>query len=257
MQKELVSIVTPMYNGSEFIQETIDTVLDQSYMNWEMIVIDDGSSDKGMGIDVVERYMKDDSRIRLIVSKQNQGSSGARNKGIKAARGNIIAFLDSDDLWDTVFLDKQLRFMQEKNAVFVFSSYKRIDEQTKKEILSPFIVPERVNYKQLLKSVPIFPSTVLINIGKLGKHYLNEQLGSLRDDYAFWLYLLKYNVNYAYGNKEILASYRLRRNSVTSSKSGVIIPHWNLLRDVEGFSCFESFYYMCCWAWTSLLKYNK
>ncbi len=257
MQKELVTIVTPMYNGSEFIQETIDTVLDQTYMNWEMIVIDDGSSDKGMGIEIVKKYMRNDSRIRLIVSKQNQGSSSARNKGIKAANGDFIAFLDSDDLWNSAFLEKQLNFMNEKNAVFVFSSYKRIDEQTKKEIFSPFIVPERVDYRQLLKSVPIFPSTAIINIGKIGKHYLNEQLGSLRDDYAFWLYLLKYHVNYAYGNREVLASYRLRKNSVTSSKSRVIIPHWNLLRDVERCSFLESFYYMCCWAWTSLLKYNK
>ncbi len=243
-----------MYNGVKYISETIDSVLQQTYPHWEMIIVDDCSPDNGAGIKKVKEY-KDD-RIKLIESKTNSGSSGARNIALKVAKGRYIAFLDADDIWHPVFLEKQLAFMQTKRAAIVFSSYKRIDENTKEDILKPFIVPEQVDYKSLLKSCPIFPSTVIYDVEAYGRFFFNEKMGSLRDDYVYWLNMLK-KTDYAYGNKEILVDYRLRRNSVTANKMNVIIPQWKVLRKVECLSWLKSCYYLTCWAVISYFKYRS
>lgn len=256
MDNKLVSIITPMYKGAAFVGETIESVQAQSYRDWEMIIVDDCSPDNGAGIAVVKRYAAQDARIILIESKENKGSSGARNIALRAAKGRYIAFLDSDDLWHSDFLEKQLEFMQEKDAGFVFSSYRRIDENTKEEILRPFIVPERVNYKRILKANPIFPSTIMYDGEKCKKHFFNEEWKSMRDDYVYLLAMLK-EIDYAYGNKEILVDYRMRKTSVTGNKKKVILPQWRVLREEEKVPFIKSIYYMCCWAGISAFKYCK
>ena len=255
MKKGLVSIVTPMYNGAALVQETINSVRSQTYQNWEMIIIDDCSPDNGKGKAIVNQSSATDPRIKLISLSENRGSASARNKGIKDASGEYIAFLDADDLWNTEFLKKQLQFMAEKDASIVFSSYKRISDDGQSEVFCPFIVPKKVNYKIILKSLPIFPSTAVMNIGKTGKHFFNESMGSLRDDYVYWLNLLKNHVDFAYGNQEVLASYRLRQDSVTANKLKVIQPHWHVLRHVEKLSFLKSSYYLGWWMWISFRKY--
>lgn len=254
--ENLVSIVTPMYKGATLVGETIESVLAQTYQNWEMIVVDDCSPDMGAGIEVVEKYASEDNRIKLIASKVNKGSSGARNIALHEARGQYIAFLDSDDIWHKNFLEEQLLFMKNKDAPLVFSSYRRIDENTKEEILSPYIVPEQVCYKSLLRTCPIFPSTAIYNRERCGIYYFNEAMGSLRDDYVYWLTILK-KIDYAYGNPRILVDYRLRKTSVTANKKKVIKPQWNVLRNVEGLSWISSLYYLVCWGIISYCKYRK
>ena len=133
-----------MYKGAAFVGETICSVLSQKYDNWEMIIVDDCSPDNGAGINEVIKYSNGDQRIKLIASKENRGSSGARNIALREAKGRYVAFLDSDDIWHSDFLEKQLKFMAEKDAPLVFSSYRRIEENTKEELLCPFIVPEKV-----------------------------------------------------------------------------------------------------------------
>ncbi len=256
MGKELVSIITPMYKGAAFVGETIQSVQAQSYRNWEMIIVDDCSPDNGAGIAEVEKYSKNDSRIKLIASKQNRGSSGARNIALKEAKGRYIAFLDSDDIWHSDFLEKQIAFMAEKDASLVFSSYRRIDEITKMELLRPFIVPKRISYSSLLKTCPIFPSTAIYDTAKTPKIYFNEQMGSMRDDYIYWLTMFK-NIEYGYGNEEILVDYRMRKSSVTGDKKKVIKPQWNALYKVEKLGFLRSVYYLMCWAWISYFKYRK
>lgn len=256
MQKtDLVSIITPMYKGAAFVGETIESVLAQSYQNWEMIIVDDCSPDDGAGIAEVNKYTSD-PRIKLIASKENRGSSGARNIALKEAQGRYIAFLDSDDIWHPEFLETQLRFMKENGAPLVFSSYRRIDENTKEELLTPFIVPEKVTYKSLLKTCPIFPSTAIYDTSKTPKVYFNEKLGSMRDDYVYWLKMLK-SIPSGYGNKDILVDYRMRKSSVTGNKKKVIKPQWNVLYKVEKLGLISSFYYLTCWAWISFLKYRR
>lgn len=254
MNSNLVSIITPMYKGATFIGETIESVLQQTYPDWEMIIVDDCSPDEGAGIREVKKY--NDNRIKLIESKVNTGSSGARNIALRAATGKYIAFLDADDIWHPTFLEEQLKFMQKNKASIVFSSYRRIDENTKEEILKPFIVPQKVNYKSLLKTCPIFPSTAIYDAEQCGKYYFNEAMGSLRDDYVYWLDMLK-KTDYAYGNKNILVDYRLRKTSVTANKKKVIIPQWRVLREVEKLPLYKCCYYLTCWAIISYFKYRK
>lgn len=257
MDRELVSIVTPMYKGAAFVAETIESVLKQSYRNWEMIIVDDCSPDGGAGVKVVEDYARKDSRIKLIASRQNKGSSGARNIAIERAEGKYIAFLDSDDLWHKDFLREQLIFMAEKQAVLVFSSYRRVDELTKEEILKPFIVPGKVTHRSLLRTCPIFPSTAVYDRTKIGKRYFNEKMGSLRDDYVYWLDMLRNDVVCAYGNPKVLVDYRLRKTSVTANKKKVIKPQWLVLRKIERLSFFKACYYLGCWAIISFFKYRR
>lgn len=256
MEKELVSIITPMYKGAAFVGETIQSVLNQTYENWEMIIVDDCSPDGGDGVREARRRSNGDPRIKIIESKVNRGSSGARNIALEAAQGRYIAFLDSDDLWHPDFLCSQLLFMEEKNAALVFSSYRRIDEHTKEELLRPFIVPARVTYRSLLKTCPIFPSTAIYDTSKTAKILFNEQLGSMRDDYVYWLSMLK-TIECGWGNPDILVDYRMRKSSVTGSKRKVIKPQWNVLRKVEKLGLLPSIYYFVCWGFISYRKYRK
>ena len=254
MENNLVSIVTPMYKGAPFVGETIESVLRQTYPDWEMIIVDDCSPDGGAGIEVVKRY--NDPRIRLIESKVNKGSSGARNIALREAKGRFIAFLDSDDKWDSHFLREQLDLLREKAAALVFSSYRRVDEFTRQEILRPFIVPTKVDYGTILKANPIFPSTVVFDRERCGLPLFNEAFGSMRDDYVYLLGILK-RIDYAYGNPLILVDYRVRKSSVTGDKRKVIIPQWNVLRKVEKLPLWKCIYCISYWAVVSYFKYRK
>ncbi len=252
MEKGLVSIITPMYNGKRFIGQTIDSVLSQTYPNWEMIVIDDGSKD-GSGM-VVNEYILRDSRIQMI-SQENGGSASARNNGIRRARGQYIALLDADDTWNSDFLQKQLKLMHDKNAALVYSSHTRIDENSK-EILTPFIVPEKVTYNDLLKTCSISCLTGLYDTKEFGKVYLREEMKSVRDDYVYWLEIIK-NVKIAYGNKEVLANYRILGSSASRKKKKVIGPHFKVLYKIEKLGFIKSCYFLASWAVRSYFKYRK
>ena len=252
MEKGLVSIITPMYNGERFVGQTIDSVLSQTYPNWEMIVIDDGSKDKGP--EVVNKYALIDSRIKLI-SQSNAGSGAARNNGIKQANGQFIALLDADDTWNADFLEKQLQLMKDKGALLVYSSHTRIDE-TSNECLQPFIVPEKITYSDLLKTCYISCLTGLYDTEKFGKVYLREDMRNLRDDYVYWLEIMK-KVKVAYGNKEILANYRILGSSASRKKRKVIFPHFKVLYNVEKLGLVRSLYYLANWAVISFFKYKK
>ena len=159
MRKEmdLISIITPMYNGAKYVSYTIDSVLAQTYSNWEMIIVDDGSKDNGA--ELVQTYSEKDGRIKLF-RQANGGSSVARNNGLKNAKGRYICFLDSDDLWESNFLEEQIVFIKAKQAKIVYASYKRIND-VGQEILKPFIVPTQVDYNKLLRSCCISCLTAL------------------------------------------------------------------------------------------------
>lgn len=252
MERGLVSIITPMYNGEKFVSETIESVLKQTYGNWEMIVIDDGSTD--LGRDIVGKYIATEPRITLL-SQKNAGSAAARNNGIRHAKGQYIALLDADDTWHNRFLEKQLKLMKEKNALLVYSSHTRIDEHSE-EILKPFIVPSKVTYKDLLRNCYISCLTGLYDTSVYGKVYLHEDMNSLRDDYVYWLEIMK-KVKVAYGNKEVLADYRMLNSSISRKKQKVIIPQFNVLYKVEKIGLLKSMYYLGSWAVISYFKYRS
>jgi len=170
MENNLVSIITPIYNGAKYISETIESVIKQTYPNWEMIIVDDGSKDNSA--EIIRIYEKKDERIKLV-QQANGGSASARNNGIRLAKGRYIALLDADDIWEKDFLKSQLALIKEKQAIVVHASYKRINENSE-EILSPFKAKEVVTYKQMQMTNHIACLTGLYDTSKYVKYFLKK-----------------------------------------------------------------------------------
>ncbi len=252
MENNLVSIITPLYNAERFVSETIESVLAQTYPEWEMIIINDGSTDNSLAI--AESYAKKDNRIS-VVSQKNAGSAAARNHGIRLAKGRYIALLDADDLWEPYFLQRQLSLMAEKNCQLVYGAHKRINDKGE-EILQPFIPPKKVDYKEMLKTCSITCLTGLYDTKPYGKVYLHEEFRSLRDDYIYWLSILR-QTGVAYGNQGIVGSYRMLKSSLTAHKWKMIRPQYRVYREVEKLGVLKSCYYIVHWAVRGCLKYWK
>ncbi len=246
-----VSIITPLYNGERFLSATIESVLAQTYPHWEMLIVNDGSTDGGEQI--AQAYAAQDKRIHVF-SQRNAGSAAARNNGIRRATGRYIALLDADDVWDPDFLDKQLTLMHTKGVQLVYGAYRCIDENGK-EIRKPFVPPVQVTHEQLLHSNVIGCLTGVYDTEPYGKVYLREEFRSLRDDHIYWLDILR-KVGVGYGNQDVIASYRIQAQSVTYNKWKLIIPQYKVYREVEKRSVFMSCYYMLSWAWNGFWKYR-
>lgn len=247
-----VSIIMPMYNAEKYIKLTIDTVISQTYDDWELLITDDGSKDKS--VEIVEELAKKDSRIKLFKQK-NAGAAAARNNSLKHSLGRYIAYLDSDDLWDETFLEEQISFLEKENAALVSSSYRRIDENGN-EKLEPFIVPKKADYKDILKTCSLSCLTSLYDTEKIEKEFFNTELGSLRDDFAMWLAILRKGV-VVIGNKKILASYRVFNASTTGNKKKLVKPQFMVYYKIEKLGLIKSVYYTCWWAYNGLKKYKK
>lgn len=252
MQEQLISIITPLYNGSRFIAQTIDSVLAQTYPQWELLIINDGSTDNGEAI--ARHYAEKDSRIKVF-SQPNAGSASARNNGIRHAEGRYIALLDADDLWEPWFLERQLALLEEKKCQLVYGAHKRINALGE-EVLQPFIPPLSVTYKDMLRTCSISCLTALYDTIPYGKIYLHEEFKSLRDDYIFWLEILR-KCGVAYGNPSVIASYRLLGSGVTARKWKMIKPQYRVYREVEKMGVIRSLYYLTCWAFYGISKYTK
>lgn len=252
MEKGLVSIITPLYNGGKYIGETIKSVISQTYKNWEMIIVNDGSKDNSE--EIVMSYAKNEPRIHYI-KQDNAGSAAARNNGIRQCNGQYIALLDADDLWEPDFLSSQIQFMGEKQAQLVHCSYKRINEQGN-EILRPFIAKKEVSIKNMQMTNHIACLTGLYDCSTYGKIYLKEELKSIRDDYAYWLDIIK-KTGKSYGNPAVLASYRVMSNSTTGKKQKLIKSQFKFYHDYQGFNIFKSFIYTIYWGVLGVIKFAR
>jgi len=247
----LVSIITPSYNSAKFIAETIQSVQNQTYQNWEMIIIDDGSSDETES--VVFAIIQNDNRIQFHKLSQNSGPALARNTGIEKASGNYMTFIDADDIWFPTFIENNIKTINETGIPFVFSSYRRSNEQLE-FVYSDFIVPQKVSYTDILKSNSISCLTAFVDIKKLGKKYM--PLIRKRQDMGLWLNYLKV-IPFAYGIQETQAIYRIRENSLSRKKSDLIKYQWQFYRDIEKLTIFQSFYYMLHWMYRGFMKYRN
>jgi teichuronic acid biosynthesis glycosyltransferase TuaG len=219
---DLVSIVTPMYNSGQFIAETIESVLSQTYPHWELIIVDDASTDDSA--DVARRYSSLDDRIRVEVLPRNGGAAVARNAAIEDACGRYIAFLDSDDLWHPLKLEKQIPFMDRNAYGLTYTGFERIAVDGRRTGEAA-IVPASITYEQLLRKSNIGCLTAAYDARRLGKIYM-PNLRS-RQDYGLWLRILKQEKR-AYGLLEPLAWYRVRDRSVSSNKLKLLWYHWKL-----------------------------
>ncbi len=250
-QAGLVSVVTSCYNGEKYLSETIRSVQAQAWRDWEMIIVDDGSQDASA--EIAARFAAEDPRIRVL-RQENRGSAAARNAGIRAARGRYIALLDADDVWHPDFLSSQLAFMENKKAVCVYSSYRRIDGQSR-EILRPTICKPSVTPRDMRVMNYIGCLTGLYDTAPYGRIYLREDLKSLRDDYAYW-YEIVCRAGIAYGNPDILADYRVLSGSTTGNKRRLIPRQYRFYRTVLGESAPEAAVNVIRWGLSGLRKFS-
>lgn len=237
MQKDLVSIIIPVYNAERFLNDTIGTIREQTYSNWELLLVDDCSKDNSAK--VIQEYAKEDERIKYIKLEKNGGAAVARNKGIDLAHGKYLCFLDADDKWENKKLEKQIAFMQEKNCAFSFTSYQFADAECNPNG-SIVIVPESINYRQALKNTTIWTSTVMFDMTKLTKEQIYMPVVK-SEDTACWWKILKTGV-VAYGMKDVMSYYRRTEGTLSSNKLQAIKRIWNLYRNVEKLNLFYSAY---------------
>lgn len=226
----LISIVTPVHNGEVFIAETIETVLAQTYQNWEWIIVDDGSGDRTREIVKKKIAEVSNEKIRLIELAGNNGVAKARNAGIDAAKGRYLCFLDADDLWDSEKLEKQAEFMREKDCAFSFTGYEFADASGKPNG-KVVVVPVKITHEQALKNTTIWTSTVMFDMNKLEKNdILMPNIAS--EDTATWWNVLK-KIECAYGIDEPLSIYRRSGKTLSSNKFVAIKRIWDLYRKHE------------------------
>lgn len=247
MEKSLVSIITPSFNSDKFIAKTIESVQNQTYKNWEMIIVDDCSTDETVSI--IEQFVTNDSRIRFFKLKKNSGAGIARELGLSEANGDYISFLDSDDLWKPFKLEKQLQFLKENKIHFTFSFYDCIDEQG--NLLNKRVqAPKILSYRQLFFCNYVGNLTGIYDRYYFGKIAISST--RKRQDWMLWLTILK-KIRNAKPVPESLALYRIRDNSLSASKVDLLQHNFAVYRNFHGYNYISSLFIMVGFLFTQLL----
>ena len=243
-----VTIITPCHNSSRFIEETIRSVQQQTFKDWEMVITDDMSKDNS--VEIIEKYAAGDSRIKLIKLTKNVGAAEARNIGLRAAKGRYIAFLDSDDKWDPEKLEKQLAFMKEKDIAFSYSDYRvvNVDGTPTGRIIKALKV---IGYRGYMANTLIGCLTVMIDKEKTG--YFEMPIIRSSHDMALWLLIMRRGFK-AYGLNKCMASYRLVPNSNTAGKWKAAKDVWKVYREIEKTAVIPSAFYFCSYAFNALMR---
>ena len=240
MKKDLISIIIPVYNAERFLNDTIKTIQNQTYENWEAIFVYDCSKDKS--IEILKKASKKDKRIKVFKLEKNSGNPCfPRNYGIDKANGRYICFIDADDLWQEDKLEKQINFMKENDIAFSYHSYEYADSNGiptgKKVIAKP-----QINYNYCLKNNIISTITVMFDVSKLGKELIKMPDLIYVEDLATWLRVLNSNFN-AYGLPDLFAYYRRLPNTNSSNKLRTLKYLWNLYRKEQKLNILQSVYY--------------
>jgi len=249
VDKDLVSVIMPAHNSEESISIAIESVLAQSYPNWELIVVDDVSSDQTRSI--VETFAKRDARVSLVALKEHHGPALARNVGIERAVGRYIAFLDSDDAWLPCKLDEQLTFMRENSLCFTFTSYFMMDENGL--VIGEYLIKEEVSFEDLLNVNYVGCSTAVYDAVKLGKRYMKPVR---HEDYVLWLQILK-EIGFTKGLTKPLVVYRVGSKGISSSKWKSASWRWHVYRSELQMGTFDSLRYFVVYVWNGLVKFGK
>ena len=247
VSEELVSIITPSYNTGKYIGETIESVLSQTYKNWELLIVDDCSTDN---TDVIVKKYLSDSRIKYIKNATNSGAAISRNLGIQIAKGRWIAFLDSDDLWLPNKLEKQVEYMKKNNIAFSYTQYEEIDEDsnpTGRVISGPYKIS-----KMMMKAYCwIGCLTVMYDIGKIGVIQIENI--EKNNDYALWLKIINKSSCFLY--PQILGKYRKRKGSISNQNYFKLVRwHYKLWHTVENQSSIISIGYTMLNIFFGLIK---
>lgn len=234
-----VSIIMPNYNCENFLAETIESVINQTYSGWELLIVDDCSTDNSA--EVVKSFCEKDERVKLFINEKNSGAAASRNRAMREAKGRWIAFLDSDDLWLPEKLEKQLSFMTDNGYRFSFTAYEHIDENSEPmnvRVTGPKVLTKRKMFRYC------YPGclTVMYDSTDTGVVQIPDEIANGENDYAIWLKVVKFYDCYYLG--ETLSLYRVRNNSLShkSSKMKLIKNHFKLYRLSEGRSAIGTFF---------------
>lgn len=252
MIEGLVSIIMPSWNTGKFIAKSIDSIINQTYENWELLIVDDCSTDNTE--EVVKPFLKD-SRIKYMRNDENSGAALTRNKALRIAEGEWVAFLDSDDLWTLNKLEKQVKFMKDNGFVLTFSEYEKIDEEDKP--LNVYVSgPEIINKRKMYRYDYIGHLTMMYS----AKHFGLIQIKDIKknNDYAIRLQLYKKPGTEAHLLKENLAKYRVRKNSISHDKFlKKLKSHYDLFHFCDEKPVFFALWYACWNMWFGLWKKKK
>ena len=245
-----ISIITPSYNSSGYLAETISAVLNQTFRDWEWLITDDCSTDNSAQI--LENIK--DPRIKVFYAEKNGGAGHARNISLKNASGRFVTFLDADDFWEPTFLEEMINFMKAENTELAYSTYSRCDENLNPTKIGDFEADKTVTFSNLLKTCRLSLLASMYDSQRVGKFYFPE--GTKREDHVMWLELLK-KIPQGKPLKKTLSKYRMLPNSVSRNKSGIMKDQYLVYRDYMKFSAIKSFYYTANWAFNGFLKYSK
>lgn len=244
----LVSIIMPAYNAEKYIKESIESVLAQTYKNWELIIVDDGSQDETKNI--IQLYANRDERIKCIFLNINQGVANARNIAIQNANGRFLAFLDSDDLWMKEKLFEQIAFMKNNGYAFTYHSYGTFYDDKNK--YKKNLVPMSIDYNTLLKGNNT-GSCIAVCIDR----YVVKNIfmpDCKHEDYVCWLNILKDNNLHGYGLMDVYGLYRIGKKSVSSNKIKCALWTWDVYRKSQNLSFCKSLYYFTFYVFYNLKK---
>lgn len=236
---ELVSIIMPNYNSEKFIDETILSVIAQTYSEWELLIVDDRSSDDSLRL--IKNYEQQDDRIRLFVNETNKGAAYSRNIALQNAKGKWIAFLDSDDVWLPNKLQRQIEFMKTNGYGFSYCCYEQIDERSNP--LHRIVTgPRKITRRNMLCYNYVGCLTAMYDVDRVGLIQIAPEVGNGRNDYALWLKVIKKCDCYLFN--ESLALYRVRTSSLSHSGGiGKLIgTHYDLFRISEKRSVFGAIF---------------
>lgn len=248
-KQPLVSVVMPVYNAERFLKQAVDSVLNQTYRNIELIMVDDCSRDGSLRI--MREYERSDPRVRVVAGERNQGVAHVRNSGIRLAKGDYIALLDSDDVWEKDKLERQIQLSMRENADIAYCSLDFIDE-TGRSIKKPFIVPEETDYKSMLCRCVFTCSTILVRAELLKAHPFRSDY--YHEDFLLWTELMKLPVR-AVGDKAVLMHNRQVTGSRSNNKIKAAGHRWKLYRNALGMSLFQSSVVFVKYALWGAIKY--
>ncbi len=244
-----VSIITPCYNSSKFLQQTVDSVLNQTFTDWEWLITDDKSTDHS--VEIIRKV--NDERIKLTVAEKNGGAGHARNLSLEKASGRFITFLDADDFWEPNFLEEMVSFMKKENAELAYSNYSRCDENLIPKI-EDFKADKNVTFNNLLKTCRLSLLSSMYDSQRVGKEFFPER--SKREDHVMWLNLLK-KIPVGKPLPKTMAKYRMHASSISRKKTNIMLDQYLVYKDYMKFSTLKSMYYTANWAFNGFKKYSK
>jgi len=250
MDKPLVSVITPVYNCEKYLAQTIESVINQTYENWEMILADDCSPDNSA--EIIKKYSEKDPRIKYVKLPENGGAAKARNKALEVSQGRYIAYLDADDIWLPKKLERQLAFMEENDVQFTCCDYEKI-EADGTNLNKVVHMPKTITYNQLLSNTIIQTVGVIADTKKFDKKLLIMPDVRRGQDSATWLQMLRNGVKFT-GQNEVLAQYRRVPQSLSANKFSAMKRTWYLYRGVEHLSIPKSLVCLAGWAYHASIK---